>query len=221
MVPNLPPPHRPGYPPGSMTEQKGRPAESTVFFSLSSILERIDLGSVFPRSVPLEVELGSGDGSFLVEYARLHPERNFLGIERLLGRIQKTGRKAKRAGLTNLRTIRIESSYFLEYLLPHRSAEALHLYFPDPWPKRKHRRHRLVNERFPDLASRVLTAGGTVYLRTDDHDYFQQMLEVFGGTKDFQAVETPDSLSAITTDFERDFNKQGIATLRAAYRKSV
>ena len=77
--------------------------------------------------------------------------------------------------MTNLRGVRIESAYFLEYLLPPRSAVALHIYFPDPWPKRKHRRHRLINERFPALARQALAPGGTVYLRTDDEDYFEQM----------------------------------------------
>src|SRR5437870_1551448 len=100
-----------------------------------SILDRIDLAKLFCNPQPLEVELGSGDGSFLVEYGRLHPEHNFIGVERLLGRIRKMDRKARRAGLTNLRGVRIESSYFLEYLLPAKAAVALHIYFPDPWPK--------------------------------------------------------------------------------------
>ena len=123
-----------------------------LIYRLPSIIERIDLAGLFPTSQPLEVEVGSGDGSFLAEYARLHPGHNFIGVERLLGRIRKLDRKGRRAGLTNLRGVRIESSYFLEYLLPLHAAAALHIYFPDPWPKRKHRRHRLINERFPGLA---------------------------------------------------------------------
>src|SRR5215467_3421841 len=114
-----------------------------LLYDIPSILGRIPLEQLFPKVQPLEVELGSGDGSFLVNYARLHPEHNFLGVERLLGRIRKMDKKGRRAGLANLRGIRIESAYFLEYLLPRHSATALHIYFPDPWPKRKHRRHRL------------------------------------------------------------------------------
>lgn len=162
------------------------------------------------------MELGCGDASFLVEYARRQPEKNFIGIERLLGRIQKLDKKGRRLGLANLRGVRIESAYFLEFLLPPHSAEALHIYFPDPWPKKKHRRHRLINESFPALASRVLAPGGTVFLRTDDADYFEQMNEVFRAAADFQVVETPRSLAEITTDFERDFNTRGIPTLRVA-----
>ena len=77
------------------------------------------------------------------------PDRNFIGVERLLGRIRKLDRKGRRAGLTNLRGVQIESSYFLQYLLPPRSASVLHIYFPDPWPKKKHRKYRLINESFP------------------------------------------------------------------------
>jgi len=191
-----------------------------VTFDLHSITERIDLGSLFPVEQPLEVELGSGDGSFLTAYAAAHPERNFIGIERLLGRVRKTERKARRAGLVNLRCVRIESAYFLEYLLPPHRVSTIHIYFPDPWPKRKHRRHRLVNEQFPRIASQALTANGKVFLRTDDLDYFSQILEVFRGSPLFREVETPPMLAGVLTDFERDFHASGIPTQRAAFGRS-
>ena len=190
-----------------------------LLFELRSIVERMDLAELFPRNQPLEVELGCGDASFLVNYPKLHPERNFIGVERLLGRIRKLDRKGRRAGLTNLRGVRIESAYFLEYLLPKNSAVALHIYFPDPWPKRKHLKNRLINERFPQLAQQALAPGGIVFLRTDDQNYFGQMQRVFGASPLFRAVETPDELSAVVTDFEKNFNARGIGTLRAAYRR--
>jgi tRNA (guanine-N7-)-methyltransferase len=191
---------------------------SSLIYPLTSVLERLDLGRLFPRQQPLEVELGSGDGSFLVAYAERHPERNFIGVERLLGRIRKLDRKGRRAGLLNLRGLRIESAYFLEFLLPAHAAAALHLYFPDPWPKRRHHRHRLVNARFPALAHQALAPDGIVFLRTDDRPYFAQMTEVFAGSPLFQPMETPAELAALQTDFEREFQAQGIQTLRAAYR---
>ena len=189
----------------------------SLLYRLPSILERMDLAKMFAKVQPLEVELGSGDGSFLAEYARLHPERNFIGVERLLGRMRKLERKSRRAGLTNLRGVRIESSYLLEYLLPAHSAAAVHVYFPDPWPKRKHRRHRLINERFPALAHQALAPGGRVYLRTDDENYFEQMAAVFAVSPVFRRVETPSDLSSLLTDFEKDFQARGVKTLRAAY----
>lgn len=197
------------------TSKTARP----LIYELPSILERLNLSELFPTPQPLEVELGCGDASFLAEYARQNPATNFLGVERLLGRVKKVERKGRRLGLTNICGVRIESSYFLEYLLPPHCAAALHIYFPDPWPKKKHRKFRLINERFPALARQALQPGGIVYLRTDDLDYFQQMTEVFAADKNFKPVETPAALAAVVTDFERDFNAQGIPTNRGAYQR--
>lgn len=193
--------------------------KSSLIYELPSILERLELTKLFTTTQPLEVELGCGDASFLAEYARLNPAVNFLGVERLLGRVRKVDRKGRRLGLANLCGVRIESAYFLEFLLPRHSAQALHIYFPDPWPKKKHRRFRLINERFTALAWQALVPGGIVYLRTDDADYFQQMTEVFGLDKRFRPVETPENLAVVLTDFERGFNAEGIPTRRAAYRR--
>jgi len=196
-------------------------APANLIYPLPSILERLDLVKLFPKTQPLEVELGCGDASFIAEYATCHPGRNFIGVERLLGRIRKLDRKGRRAGLTNLRGVRIECAYFLEYLLPPHSATALHVYFPDPWPKKKHQKNRLVNERFPELARAALASGGVVYLRTDDEDYFAQMASVFAASSGFRLGETQPELAALPTDFEKDFNARKIRTLRAAYQLSA
>jgi tRNA (guanine-N7-)-methyltransferase len=191
---------------------------ANVVIPLVSIVQRLDLAALFPNRQPLEVELGSGDGSFLAQYAAEHRERNFIGIERLLGRLRKIERKSNRLSLTNVRAARIEAAYFLEYLAPPRSVEALHVYFPDPWPKRKHRKHRLINARFPQLARAALAPGAPVYLRTDDADYFEQMKLVFGACSFFREIPTPDEVAGVLTDFERGFLKQGIQTLRLAWQ---
>jgi tRNA (guanine-N7-)-methyltransferase len=191
---------------------------ANVIIPLVSIVQRLDLAALFTDSRPLEVELGSGDGSFLSQYAGVHRERNFIGVERLLGRLRKIERKSTRLGLTNVRAARIEAAYFLEYLLPAKTVEALHIYFPDPWPKRKHRKHRLINPRFPHLARAALLPGGAVYLRTDDADYLEQMKLAFGACPFFREIPTPEDLAGVLTDFERGFLKQGIQTLRLAWK---
>src|SRR2546422_4795723 len=122
--------------------------QPTLIHRPASITEWLPTDRLFARAQPLEVELGSGDGSFVLRYAQLYPDRNLLGVERLLGRLRKIDRKGLRAGLTNLRLVRLEASYFLRYLLPDGSVRALHVYFPDPWPKRKHRKNRLINAGF-------------------------------------------------------------------------
>lgn len=189
-----------------------------LIYELPTILERLEVKSLFPQEQPLVIELGCGDASFIAEYAQRHPEWNFIGVERLLGRITKLHKKGRRLGLTNLRGVRIENAYFLEWLLPRQSAAAIHVYFPDPWPKLKHRWHRLINEGFPALAHAALIPGGQVFLRTDHEDYAQQMLEVFAANPLFRPVETPAELAGVVTDFERDFLAQGIPTRRAAYQ---
>ena len=201
------------------TEASPVAPRATLIQRLDSILEPLEPASVFARVRPLEVELGSGDGTFAVQYAQRHPDRNVLAVERLLGRLRKIERKGLRAGIDNLRLVRIEASYLIEHLLPRESARALHVYFPDPWPKRKHRKHRLINDRFAMLAERVLAPGGTVYLRTDDADYFAQMTAVFAAHTGFFLAETPAELSEMLTDFEREFLARGIATLHAAYER--
>jgi tRNA (guanine-N7-)-methyltransferase len=191
----------------------------TLIYSLTSIIDRLEPTKWFPHSQPLEVDLGSGDGTFIAQYAQRRQDHNFLAVERLLGRLRKIDRKGLRAGLVNLRLVRIEASYLLEYLLPSESVHALHVYFPDPWPKRKHHKNRLVNARFTELAAQALTSGGTVYLRTDDPDYFAQMTAVFAVNNQFVLAETPADLAGNITDFEKDFREKGVRTLLAAYQR--
>jgi len=201
------------------TQRVADAAQPAIIIRPPSYIERLDVRALFARPQPLEVELGAGDGSFFVQWAALNPDVNFLGVERLLGRLRKVGKKSKRAGLANARGLRLEAGYFAEYLLPPSSIAAFHIYFPDPWPKRKHRANRLINERFTEVLRAALQQEGVVYLRTDDADYFGQMVSVFAANKQFAPVPTPERLAAVLTDFERGFNAQGIQTNHAAYRR--
>ena len=189
----------------------------TLIYRPESFLERFDSTRMFHREQPIELELGSGDGSFLARYAAQHPEINLIGVERLLGRLRKLDKKGIRAGCENLRLVRIEATYLLQYLIQPQSLQAIHIYFPDPWPKRKHRRNRLINEDFTTMAAGALKPGGIVWLRTDDLDYFEQMVRVFSANPRFAPVETPAPLAEIITDFERGFHARGVSTQRAAY----
>src|SRR5260221_1481703 len=97
---------------------------SPILVRFQSIIERLVWADVFAKPQPIEVDLGCGDGTFLVQIARTFPERNFLGVERLKGRALKTARKIERAGLTKARVLRIESRYSVEYLFPVASVAA-------------------------------------------------------------------------------------------------
>jgi len=192
---------------------------SSLVYRPPSYVEHLDPARLFPEVRPLEIELGTGDGSFLARYARARPTHNFIGVERLLGRLRKLDRKAVRDGLTNLRLIRIEASYLLQYLVPRESAIALHVYFPDPWPKRRHQKNRLINEQFTQSAQKALDRGGVIYLRTDEQNYFAQMISVFETNQAFRRVSTPPALIEVVTDFEADFQARGLPIFRAAYQR--
>lgn len=190
-------------------------------YTLPAIDELVQLTAIFPNGNPIEIDLGAGDGGFIVEYAKLHPERNFIAVERLLGRLRKIDKKVQRLGLQNLIAIRIEAMYFVRYLLPPDSVTAIHIYFPDPWPRKKHQRRRLIQPIFVEAAYRVLCNGGRVYLRTDDPSYFQQMLCCFGAHPGFRQVDTPPELMQVLTDFEKQFVALGKEIYRCAYEKCV
>jgi tRNA (guanine-N7-)-methyltransferase len=193
----------------------------SLIVPLRSILEPLPIRTLFSREQPLHVELGAGDGSFLASYAQAHRGWNFIGVERLLGRLRKIERKSKRAGLDNVRVVRIEAEYFTRYLLPANSVAAIHIYFPDPWPKRRHWKNRLINPEFTQVLQRALGPGGVVYLRTDDAPYFAQMIDSFLANKGFVRIETPQELLVFVTDFERGFQARGVPTQHVTYRRVV
>ncbi len=153
---------------------------------------------------PLELDLGSGDGTFLVEMAALHPERNFLGVERLLGRVEKTAKRIRQRGLKNARVLRLETTYALAWLLPAALASRIHMLCPDPWPKKKHHGRRIFNDAdFLAGLRKVLRAGGEFLLKTDDHSYFQQAVEVLSGQTTLRRMDWPeDAFPYAKTDFE-------------------
>lgn len=153
----------------------------------------------------VEVDLGCGDGGFLLAMAREHPEREYLGVERLLGRVRKVCRDIGRSGLGNVRAIRVETSYALDHLLPSGFADRVHLLFPDPWPKRKHQWRRLMCQpAFLAGVHALLKPGGELLFKTDHEGYFAAAEEAIGGNPWFERIEwTGDEFFYPVTDFER------------------
>lgn len=175
----------------------------------SDYFRKLSKEEIFETNRPLEIDLGCGDGSFLVAMASHYPERNFLGVERLLGRVRKVIRKAEKNSLLNLKVLRLELSYTIEWLLPDDCANRMHLLFPDPWPKKKHHKRRMVNKSFCESLVRILKEDGEFLFKTDHPDYFEESMlalenfdlleQLSWNTDDFYPV----------TDFEKIWTKEG------------
>lgn len=178
---------------------------------------------IFPDAIarPLEVELGCGDGTFLVGMAAHHPERNFLGVERMRGRVSKTSRKIDRNNLTNATVMRLESGYLTGWVLPTAAVSRLHLLCPDPWPKKRHGERRLVNQQeFLSGLSRVLQDDGEFLLKTDDRVYYEDAMASMAARPDFQALDWPaDAFFYPMTDFEQHWLGMGRSIYRARWRR--
>jgi tRNA (guanine-N7-)-methyltransferase len=132
---------------------------------------------IFGNDHPLEIDLGCGDGSFLIEMAQHYPERNFLGVERLLGRVRGVCKRIQELGLTNVKVLRLESQYTLEYLLAPASVSRLHLLCPDPWPKARHHKRRLIQQEFLHILQKALKPSGEFLFKTDHPEYHEWALE--------------------------------------------
>jgi tRNA (guanine-N7-)-methyltransferase len=177
---------------------------------------------IYPdASRPLEVELGSGDGTFFLGMAARHQDRDFLGVERMLGRVEKTLRKLEKAGLQNGKILRLESGYSVGWLLPTASVSRLHLLCPDPWPKKKHAARRLVNQdEFLTGLARVLQPGGEFLLKTDDKVYFEDALASLGSRPEFERLDWPeDAFYYPMTDFEAHWLQMGRNMNRVRWRR--
>ena len=188
---------------------------------------------IFGNDHPLEIDLGCGDGSFLIEMAQHYPERNFLGVERLLGRVRGVCKRIQELGLTNVMVLRLESQYTLEYLLAPASVSRLHLLCPDPWPKARHHKRRLVQQKFLHILHQVLIPGSEFLFKTDHPEYFEwvlEQIEEFNETKKnngelehlFTQLLWPgegekDRFFYPKTDFERLWESEGKTVYRTSH----
>lgn len=144
--------------------------------SRGEIEGELSWADLFGRHAPVELELGCGKGRFLAVYAAERPDRDFLAVEWALRWLRKAARRLERAGLHNVRLLRTDAKDLLARLVPEASVEAIHVYFPDPWPKRRHRKRRLFDAATPPLLERALVRGGELHVATDVEGYFHEIL---------------------------------------------
>lgn len=174
--------------------------------------------AIYDLSRPLEVEVGCGRGRFLTGRAARHPDCTFLGVERMLERVHVFDGKTCRLGLANAHVLRLEALYTFHYLLPEHHARVVYVFFPDPWPKKKHHSHRLFGPLFLNALWKRLEIGGRLEFATDHAEYFQAVEACFAGDARFERVAPLERGPDEWTEFETLFRGQGLPIHAAAWR---
>jgi len=145
-----------------------------------------DLPALFRRNAPVTLEIGFGDGHNLAELARRHPERDYLGCEVHRPGVGRLLMTLEAEGLGNVRVIPDDAVLVLKERLPDGCLDAVLIYFPDPWPKKRHHKRRLLQPEFAALLARKLKPGGRLHLATDWEDYARHALAVLAAASEFQ-----------------------------------
>lgn len=148
----------------------------------------LDFPVVFGRRAPVILEVGFGNGESLLQMASEHPERDYLGIEVHRPGVGHLLARAEELDLENLRVICHDAVEVMQARIPDGSLAGIQLYFPDPWPKKRHHKRRIVQPAWVALAARKLAPGGTLHMATDWRDYAEHMLEVMDASSGFENI---------------------------------
>lgn len=185
----------------------------------------IDWVALFGREAPVELEVGSGKGLFLATAAALHPERDYFGIEMSASYARRAADRARKRGLTNVKVAAADARRVLAAHVPAGSLAAVHVYFPDPWWKKRHRKRRVFSADFVEHAIRALASGGELRLATDVEEYDAVMRELVSARPELVEKPAPSPGDPAhdldyLTNFERKFRLEGRAIHRAVYARS-
>ena len=190
-----------------------------------SLPQPVDLAALFGNDHSVELEIGCGKGGFLLRQAKAHPERNYVGIEWANKFYQYASDRMARWGMVNVRIMRTDAKHFVVHRLPPACLEALHVYHPDPWPKKRHHKRRLFMPDFVEAAIRVLKPGGRLAVQTDHAEYFDQIQSVLSGRP--QLVQTPFDDAEFgaagertETNYEVKYLREGRKIFRLAFRRT-
>jgi tRNA (guanine-N7-)-methyltransferase len=186
----------------------------------------IDFDQLFGRSAPVQIEIGSGKGTFLLAESRAHPEINYFGVEWANKFYRYAVDRMGRWGRSNVRLIRADAAELVADFFPDASIEMYHIYFPDPWPKKRHHKRRFFCDHNLTHLLRTLTGNGIIYLATDHEDYYNQMTEVLDRAVACGAMERIDFIrpagalqgEMVGSNYERKYIKEGRKTYTAAAR---
>jgi tRNA (guanine-N7-)-methyltransferase len=196
-------------------DSDAREAAARVMVPCDNSYFTIEPERLFGRHAPLEIEIGAGRGDFIIERAAAMPERDFLAVELAGAVAQLMAVRAGRRGLANLRVVRMDARPLANLMLAESCVAAYHIYFPDPWPKERHLKHRLFTPYFAASIGRNLADGAPLFVATDVADYADAifaMAEAAGLER--MAIPVP---GASETGFARKFIAAGMPVYAGAF----
>jgi len=196
-----------------------------VILDPQNLTGEVDFEHIFGRCAPNHIEIGSGKGTFLVNQARFQPEVNFIGIEWASRYYRFAVDRIGRWNLTNVRIIRTDAALFIAECVPDCRVDCFHIYFPDPWPKKRHHKRRFVNPANVSQLIRCLRPAGTIRIATDFLEYFEQIKDVLSARAD--ELEQTDFFPTaganigewVGSNFERKYLKESRPIFTIAVKK--
>jgi tRNA (guanine-N7-)-methyltransferase len=187
--------------------------------------EVLDFEAIFGPGVPMEMEIGVGKGAFLLNRARALPERGFFGIEWANKICQYAADRMVRWNVTNVRLMRTDASHLVRHQMRPECLTMLHIYHPDPWPKKRHHKRRLIQPPFIAAATNLLKPGGRLAVQTDHAEYFEQIRQVLAGEPrlteiPFDVPEAGVVEGQIRTNFEIKYLREGRTMYQIAMQRT-
>ena len=185
---------------------------------------RLDWPEFFGSDRPVEIDVGCGRGLFLFRASTSVPETNFLGIEVDYREGRRGARRLKKRNVDNARVLGGDVFVAFKKMIEPHSVDAVHVYFPDPWWKRRHRRRRVFNDQFVDLCSRILKPEGWLHSWTDVEEYFGVISSLMDHHPDFKTLPPPEERSPehdldYQTSYERKKRKLGLPIYRGRWQR--
>lgn len=181
--------------------------------TLDELPRPVTSGSLFGNGAPLELEVGSGKGTFLITESRVRPEVNFLGIEYARRYWRYAADRLRRNECENTRVVLADASTVVRDFLADDSLSAVHIYFPDPWPKTRHRRRRFVQPGNIEHLVRKMRAGARLQIVTDHPVYFEQIETILRRSSleivDFDTTAAAEDEEIVGSNFERKYRREG------------
>ena len=199
---------------------------SEYLFELATQPEAWSITEFFDNDAPIEFEVGSGKGLFMQTAATDHPDRNFVGIE-IAGKYARfAAAKLARRGLANAKMLHGDAMRMIQNNIPDESLAAVHVYFPDPWWKKRHFKRRIMNDLFLKRVQQVLKPGGELHFWTDVEEYFDSAIEQVAESTSLDGpIEVSEKPAEhdldYRTHFERRMRKHGESVYRSLYKKSI